>query len=85
MHRFLSPFQNNEVSVFETNIRFMASLLSCYALTGDVMFKEKAAQLGERLLPAFETETGIPHSLINLRTGVRPSSHCICRVLFKSI
>ncbi|XP_046434864.1 mannosyl-oligosaccharide 1,2-alpha-mannosidase IA isoform X2 [Neodiprion fabricii] len=61
---------NNEVSVFETNIRFMASLLSCYALTGDVMFRDKAAQLGERLLPAFETETGIPHSLINLRTGV---------------
>ncbi|XP_012260571.1 mannosyl-oligosaccharide 1,2-alpha-mannosidase IA isoform X2 [Athalia rosae] len=60
---------NNEVSVFETNIRFLASLLSNYALTGDVMFRDKAAQLGERLLPSFDTETGIPRSLINLRTG----------------
>ncbi|EZA52137.1 Mannosyl-oligosaccharide alpha-1,2-mannosidase isoform B [Ooceraea biroi] len=47
----------------------MGSLLACYALTGDVMFRDKAAQLGERMLPAFQTETGIPHSLINLHTG----------------
>ncbi|KAF3428986.1 hypothetical protein E2986_12712 [Frieseomelitta varia] len=60
---------NSEISLFETNIRFMGSLLACYALTGDVMFREKAAQLGERMLPAFQTETGIPHSLINLHTG----------------
>ncbi|XP_011502769.1 PREDICTED: mannosyl-oligosaccharide 1,2-alpha-mannosidase IA [Ceratosolen solmsi marchali] len=60
---------NSEISLFETNIRFMGSLLSCYALTGDVMFREKAVQLGERMLPAFQTETGIPHSLINLHTG----------------
>lgn len=63
-------FQNSEISLFETNIRFMGSLLACYALTGDVMFRDKAAQLGERMLPAFQTETGIPHSLINLHTGV---------------
>ncbi|XP_076378846.1 mannosyl-oligosaccharide 1,2-alpha-mannosidase IA isoform X1 [Megalopta genalis] len=60
---------NSEISLFETNIRFMGSLLACYALTGDVMFRDKAAQLGERMLPAFQTETGIPHSLINLHTG----------------
>ncbi|KAG7213139.1 hypothetical protein KM043_002454 [Ampulex compressa] len=47
----------------------MGSLLACYALTGDVMFRDKAAQLGERMLPAFQTATGIPHSLINLHTG----------------
>lgn len=63
-------FQNSEISLFETNIRFMGSLLACYALTGDVMFRDKAAQLGERMLPAFQTGTGIPHSLINLHTGV---------------
>lgn len=62
--------QNSEISLFETNIRFMGSLLASYALTGDVMFRDKAAQLGERMLPAFQTETGIPHSLINLHTGV---------------
>lgn len=67
---FFFLFQNSEISLFETNIRFMGSLLACYALTGDVMFRDKAAQLGERMLPAFQTETGIPHSLINLHTGV---------------
>ncbi|XP_034942519.1 mannosyl-oligosaccharide alpha-1,2-mannosidase IA [Chelonus insularis] len=51
------------------NIRFMGSLLTNYALTGDVMFKDKAAELGKRMLPAFETDTGIPKSLINLHTG----------------
>ncbi|XP_043490227.1 mannosyl-oligosaccharide alpha-1,2-mannosidase IA isoform X4 [Polistes fuscatus] len=61
--------ENSEISLFETNIRFMGSLLACYALTGDVMFRDKAAQLGERMLPAFQTDTGIPHSLINLHTG----------------
>lgn len=63
-------FQNSEISLFEANIRFMGSLLTNYALTGDVMFRDKAVQLGERMLPAFQTETGIPHSLINLHTGV---------------
>ncbi|XP_043273662.1 mannosyl-oligosaccharide 1,2-alpha-mannosidase IA-like isoform X2 [Venturia canescens] len=56
-------------SLFETTIRFLGSLLACYALTGDVIFRDKAAQLGERLLPAFQTDTGIPYSLINLATG----------------
>ncbi|KAJ8676687.1 hypothetical protein QAD02_012474, partial [Eretmocerus hayati] len=60
---------DSEISLFEMNIRFMGSLLTCYALTGDVMFRDKAAELGERMLPAFQTDTGIPHSLINLHTG----------------
>lgn len=54
----------------------MGSLLACYALTGDVMFRDKAAQLGERMLPAFQTETGIPHSLINLHSGVSVVFRC---------
>ncbi|KAL7304893.1 hypothetical protein TKK_0002697 [Trichogramma kaykai] len=60
---------DSDMSLFELNIRFLGSLLANYALTGDEMFKEKARQLGERMLPAFKTETGIPHSLINLHTG----------------
>ncbi|KAK0181978.1 hypothetical protein PV327_000154 [Microctonus hyperodae] len=60
---------NSEVSLFEANIRFLGGLLTCYALTGDVMFRDKALQLGKRMLPAFNTTTGIPHSLINLHTG----------------
>lgn len=60
---------NAEVSVFETNIRFIGGLLSCYAMTGDVMFKEKADHLAQKLLPAFNTPTGIPNALVNLKTG----------------
>lgn len=60
---------NSEVSVFEINIRFVGGLLACYSLTGDQMFKVKAEQIASKLLPAFNTPTGIPYSLINLKTG----------------
>ncbi|XP_067010449.2 mannosyl-oligosaccharide 1,2-alpha-mannosidase IA [Anabrus simplex] len=58
-----------DLSVFETNIRFVGGLLSCFALTGDVMFRDKAAQIAEKLLPAFQTQTGIPNSLVNIKSG----------------
>ncbi|XP_044261688.1 mannosyl-oligosaccharide alpha-1,2-mannosidase IA-like isoform X2 [Tribolium madens] len=58
-----------DVSVFESNIRFVGGLLSCFALTGDVMFRDKAQQIADKLLPAFQTQTGIPHALVNLKTG----------------
>lgn len=58
-----------ELSVFETNIRFIGGLLSCYALTGDLMFRDKALHIAEKLLPAFNTPSGIPHALINVGTG----------------
>ncbi|GCB74800.1 mannosyl-oligosaccharide 1,2-alpha-mannosidase IA-like [Scyliorhinus torazame] len=61
---------NGEVSVFEVTIRFVGGLLSAYYLTGDELFKVKAIELGEKLLPAFNTPTGIPWALINLRSGV---------------
>ncbi|XP_023712237.1 mannosyl-oligosaccharide alpha-1,2-mannosidase IA isoform X1 [Cryptotermes secundus] len=58
-----------DLSVFETNIRFVGGLLTCFALTGDVIFRDKAEQVARKLLPAFQTQTGIPHSLINIKTG----------------
>lgn len=63
--------QKAELSVFETNIRFVGGLITAYALTGDNMFKEKAYHLGKKLLPAFDTPTGIPYALISLQSGVR--------------
>lgn len=60
---------NSEISVFETNIRFIGGLLSCYAMTGDVMYKEKADHVAQKLLPAFNTATGIPHAIVNLKSG----------------
>lgn len=67
-------FQTSDISVFETNIRFIGGLLSCFALTGDVIFKERAQQIADKLLPAFQTPTGIPNALVNLKTGVSSSS-----------
>lgn len=47
-----------DVSVFETNIRYVGGLLAAYALTGDELFKEKAQMVTDKLLPAFNTPTG---------------------------
>jgi len=60
----------NPVSFFETTIRILGGLLSAYELSGDKMFLEKADQLGSKLLPAFRTKNGLPHTTINLLTGV---------------
>lgn len=62
--------QDSELSVFETTIRFVGGLLACYALTGDTVFKDKAVEVADALLPAFETPTGLPHALINPSTKV---------------
>jgi len=59
----------SDISVFEVNIRFVGGLLSCYALTGDVVFKEKAVAIAKKLLPAFKTPSGLPFAMVNLKTG----------------
>ncbi|XP_012945136.1 mannosyl-oligosaccharide 1,2-alpha-mannosidase IA [Aplysia californica] len=58
-----------DLSVFETNIRFVGGLLSAYALTGDQVFKKKAKEVADKLLPAFNTPTGLPYGLVNFKTG----------------
>merc|ERR1719468_433731 len=60
---------SGDVSVFETNIRYVGGLLSAYALTGDEVFREKATHVAEKLRPAFNSPTGIPYALTNMRTG----------------
>jgi len=60
---------SGDISVFETNIRYVGGLLSIYALTGDDLFREKALHVAEKLTPAFKTPTGIPYALVNMRTG----------------
>nr|XP_033794894.1 mannosyl-oligosaccharide 1,2-alpha-mannosidase IA [Geotrypetes seraphini] len=61
---------NAEVSVFEVNIRFVGGLLSAYYLCGEEVFRRKAVELGEKLLAAFNTPTGIPWALLNLKSGI---------------
>lgn len=60
--------KNQEVNLFETTIRVLGGLLSAYHLSGDEMFLAKAIDLGDRLMPAFKTPSGIPFSDTNLLT-----------------
>ncbi|XP_049281577.1 ER degradation-enhancing alpha-mannosidase-like protein 2 [Anopheles funestus] len=74
------------VSVFETNIRIIGGLLSAHLLSyhadlasmglvkpgwpceGPLL--EMAQDVAQRLLPAFDTATGMPYGTVNLRHGV---------------
>lgn len=47
-------------SVFETTIRVVGGLLSAYELSNKRVFLDKAVEVGERLLPAFDTPSGYP-------------------------
>ncbi|CAH7687590.1 family 47 glycoside hydrolase, partial [Phakopsora pachyrhizi] len=64
------------VNAFETTIRVLGGLLSAYHLSGnDRLYLDRAIDLGDRLLPIFNTKTGIPYSFINLKTGeARPDN-----------
>ena len=57
------------ISVFETTIRNLGGLLSAFDLSGDKMFLNKAEDLGERMLKAFDSPSGLPYSLTNLNTN----------------
>jgi len=57
------------VSVFEITIRCLGGLLSAYDITKDEVLLKKAEQLARRLLPAFESSSGIPFSHIDLASG----------------
>lgn len=71
------------VSVFEVNIRVLGGLISAHVLAEYVKEKSPplfswykddllilATDLGNRLMPAFNTSTGLPHPRINLRHGM---------------
>jgi len=47
----------------------LGGLLSAYDLSGDEVFLEKARDLADRLLPAWNTPSGIPYNRINLAYG----------------
>ncbi|KAF1001693.1 mannosyl-oligosaccharide 1,2-alpha-mannosidase MNS1-like [Apium graveolens] len=61
--------KNYDASVFETTIRVVGGLLSAFDLSGDKMFLGKATDIANRLLPAWNTSTGIPFNIINLAHG----------------
>jgi hypothetical protein len=57
------------VKNFEIAIRLLGGLLSSYQLTGDQRLLNLAQDLGNRLLPVFNSPTGLPYVYVNLRTG----------------
>eukprot|EP00501_MAST-03F_sp_TOSAG23-6_P000138 GSMAST32.ASY1.ANO1.141.1 assembled CDS len=63
------------VSVFETTIRILGGLLSAHMYDcPECIYNDGllllAIDLADRLLPAFETSTGIPYGTVNLRHGI---------------
>lgn len=72
---------NKTVSVFETTIRVLGGLLSAHLIASDCATGMRipsydnellvlAEDLARRMLPAFDTPTGIPYGSVNLMYGV---------------
>ncbi|KAI5795206.1 glycoside hydrolase [Geopyxis carbonaria] len=82
----LSYDQDNEVNTFETTIRMLGGLLSAHYLQevlelvpkdkkdGD-MYLDKATDLANRLLGAYDSPSGVPFASVNLETRVGKESH----------
>lgn len=80
---------NINVSVFETNIRVVGGLLSAHLLSrraGVVLepgwpcsgpLLRLAEDVATRLLPAFDTKTGMPYGTVNLVSGVPPGETAV--------
>eukprot|EP00050_Salpingoeca_kvevrii_P001305 m.166851 g.166851 ORF g.166851 m.166851 type:complete len:773 (-) comp10342_c0_seq1:128-2446(-) len=77
--------QDRNVSVFETNIRVVGGLLSAHLQAEEILgpadyageLLELALDAARRLLPAFDTPTGIPYGTVNFRHGVPPGETTI--------
>jgi len=67
--RNLSFDKDIEVQNFEITIRLLGGLLSSYQLTNDRRLLTLAEDLGNRLLPVFDSPTGLPYRYVNLKTG----------------
>ncbi len=67
--RDLSFDRDISVKNFEITIRLLGGLLSSYQLTGDKRLLSLAEDLGNRLLPIFNSPTRLPYVYVNLRTG----------------
>ncbi|KAJ3325955.1 hypothetical protein HDV06_002340 [Boothiomyces sp. JEL0866] len=60
---------DEEIIVFEVTIRVLGGLLSAYDFDPDKRYIEKAVQVADLLLKAFDTNTGIPTMYLNMQTG----------------
>ncbi len=65
---------DNDVQVFEITIRLLGGLITAYELDGDKRFLQLATNLADRMMPAFNTPTGMPYRYVHLQTGVTRDS-----------
>jgi len=65
----LSFDQDMEVLHFELCIRLLGGLLSAYELDGDQRLLDLAVDLADRMIPVFDSPTGMPYRMVNLKTG----------------
>lgn len=65
----LSFDKDISVQNFEITIRILGGLLSAYQISGDKRLLDLADDLGKRLLPVFDSPTGLPYKFVNLKTG----------------
>lgn len=89
IHSNLTYDQDHDVNTFETTIRMLGGLLSAHYLSvafpgvyapvddglSDDMYIEKAVDLADRLMGAFNTESGVPLASVNLHTFKGIPSH----------
>ncbi|MEM1134489.1 MAG: glycoside hydrolase family 47 protein, partial [Bacteroidota bacterium] len=57
------------VQVFEVNIRILGGLLAIYEYSKNPAVLTKVQDFADRILPAFNSPTGIPYHSVNLKTG----------------
>ncbi|PWN51069.1 seven-hairpin glycosidase [Violaceomyces palustris] len=57
---------DGRIPVFETAIRYLGGFLSAYDLSGDVLMRDRAEELAQLIMPAFDTATGVPVGRIDL-------------------
>ncbi|KAK8197589.1 family 47 glycosyl hydrolase [Phyllosticta capitalensis] len=83
--------KDHDVNTFETTIRMLGGLLSAHYLSTEFphyapitipegsgaedLYLEKAIDLADRLLGAYESNTGVPYASINLKTKKGIKSH----------
>ena len=74
--------QERVVSVFETTIRVLGGFLAAYELSDHPLYLRLAVDLGDRLLGAYSTMSGIPHADIHLRRYTTDSLLRLCSYAF---
>ncbi|CAE6444774.1 hypothetical protein ACGC1H_006871 [Rhizoctonia solani] len=66
--------RDGRYSTFEITIRILGGLLSAYALSNkDELYLRRAEELGDRLLPAFNTPHGLPIPNVNFHSEPHPN------------